>query len=217
MSWTIVSPNLELPCSPPSADFDDLRPNHAPVLAEVSHRDLVTLAFARDEFAVQLEHLREIVRMRVLGEVHRGEFVLGVPEHFHVRAVSGVEARIGRAADPTSCRLIEGTPGDANWRFLEHCAEALLALAEGFLGFLALRNVHEEALDIQRSALVILDDDGVVPQPDRPSVASDQPVLERPARVAGGEEPIVVSEDPLAIVGVEELEEEIGIAKPLVR
>ena len=70
---------------------------------------------------------------------------------------------------------------------------------------------------VERGARGILDDHCVIAQPDRSSVASDDPVLERPARVAGREDPIVVSEDPLAILGVEKLEEEVGIAKPLVR
>src|SRR4029450_7009551 len=149
--------------------------------------------------------------MRVFGEVQRGELVLGVPEHLRVRAVSGVETRTGCAADPTLRRL-ERAPRNTNRRLLEHCAKALFALAKGFLGFLALRDVHEEALDRERGARGILDDDGVVAQPDDSSVASYDPVLERPARIAGREDPIVVSEDPLAILGVEKLEEEVGIA-----
>ena len=53
--------------------------------------------------------------------------------------------------------------------------------------------------------LVVLDDDGIIPQPDGLTVPSEQPVLKRPARFAGREDPIVIGEDPLAIVGMEEL------------
>jgi hypothetical protein len=153
--------------------LDDLRPNHAPVLPEVAHRELIAISSSGDQLAVQLQHLWEIVGMRVLGEVHRGELLLGVAEHLHVRAVSGVERRPGCAADRARSRLLERTPGDTDGRLLEHGAKALLTLAERFLCFLALRNVHEEALDVQRLPLVVLDHDGVIPQPDRPSISSE--------------------------------------------
>ena len=82
---------------------------------------------------------------------------------------------------------------------------------------LALGDVHEEALDVQRGPFVVLDDDGLIADGDRPPVASDEPVLERPARLAGREDPFVVGEDALAVVGMEELEEELGIAEPFIR
>ena len=67
--------------------------------------------------------------MRVLGEMHRGQLLLGVAEHLPVGAVSGVEPRSGCAADRPRSGLLKRTPGDTDGRLLEHGAEALLALA----------------------------------------------------------------------------------------
>ena len=58
---------------------------------------------------------------------------------------------------------------------------------------------------MQRLPLVVLDDDGIIPQPDGLTAPSDQSILKGPVRFTRREDPIVIGEDPVAIVGMEEL------------
>jgi hypothetical protein len=90
-----------------------------------------------------------------------------------------------------------------------------LAAAQRILRPLALGDVDQEALDVARRPVLVPLDHGLVPHPDRPSIASHQAVLERPARHPGGEDPREIGQDQLPVVGVQELGEEPGIGQPV--
>ena len=75
-------------------------------------------------------------------------------------------------------------------------------------------DVEEVALQVERRPVVVEDDDSLVADPDRPAVLGDQAVLDA-QRLVRRVRVRVRCEHPLAVVGMERADEEIGVVRPL--
>ncbi len=101
-----------------------------------------------------------------------------------------------RSAASRGCRALRGQE-----------ALALLACVR------ALADVDEESLDVERPAVVVAHGDGLVSDPDDAPVAREHPVLGAQRRRGGGSLGDLVGH-PVAVLGVDELEEEVGLGEP---
>ena len=80
---------------------------------------------------------------------------------------------------------------------------------------LELGDVELDAQPVLRAAVVVADQRRDVAEPDHPAVVRDQPVLAAPG-AAGLVVQVVGGQDLLAVVGMQELHPDVGLAEPLV-
>ena len=99
---------------------------------------------------------------------------------------------------------------------LRGVALSLLALAEGLLGELPLRDVEDDALEVQRRAVVGMEERGLVVHPDRASVGGMQAILGAPRHPRRRREG-VARPDRIALGRIHEAEPQLGVLQPLLR
>jgi hypothetical protein len=92
--------------------------------------------------------------------------------------------------------------------------ELVVSRAELRLGALQLGDVELDPLPVQGMAGLVGDQGGDVAEPERTSVARDQPILAGPGP-AGLVVPVVCGEGRLAVVGMEQLHPDVRLIEPL--
>ena len=94
------------------------------------------------------------------------QLLIGVAEHLAQRAVDLQEA--------SALGLVQR---HADGCVIERAAESFLGLPQFLFGILALGDVYEDALPVERFALFVPDKVRLIPYPDRVAVARDHTVL----------------------------------------